>query len=102
MKRRVLSMILALCLIVGMLPAVAVPAFAATTTRTMDVMKGTDYELRLTATNDGTVAYTKNQEITLEETDEEGNPKTEWARLPVMKMIGTQSIIMIPRPSVSP
>ena len=84
MKRRVLSMILALCLIVGLLPAVAVQhAHAAVTTRTIQSMKGTDYEMTLTATSDGaTVSYTKNQEITLEETDEEGNPLTEWVQIP--------------------
>ena len=69
MKRRVLSMILALCMIVGLLPAVAVPhAHAAVTTRTIQSMKGTDYEMTLTATSDGaTVSYTKNQEITLKD-----------------------------------
>ena len=61
MKRRVLSMILALCMIVGLLPTVAVPhAHAAVTTRTIQSMRGTDYEMTLTATSDGeTVSYTK-------------------------------------------
>ena len=78
--RRVLSMILALCLIVGLLPAVAVfEASADVTTRTMKTMHGSDYVATLTASSDGaTVTYTKNKEIVLEETDEEGNPKTEW------------------------
>ena len=82
--RRVLSMILALCLIVGLLPAVAAPhAHAAVTTRTIQSMKGTDYELTLEATSDGeTVSYTKNQEITLEETNEDGTPKTAWVQVP--------------------
>ena len=77
-------MILALCMIVGLLPAVAViDADAAVTTRTIESMKGSDYAMTLTATDDGaTVSYTKNQEITLEETDEEGNPLTEWVQVP--------------------
>ena len=90
MKRRVLSMILALCMIVGLLPAVAVPhAHAAVTTRTIQSMKGTEYEMTLTATSDGaTVSYTKNQEITLKDeagndlVDEEGKAKTEWVQVP--------------------
>ena len=83
MKRRILSLLLALCLIVGLLPNVALSAFAAVTTRTIQAMKGTDYEMTLTATSDGeTVSYTKNQEITLEETNEDGTPKTEWVQVP--------------------
>ncbi|MBQ7329770.1 MAG: DUF11 domain-containing protein, partial [Oscillospiraceae bacterium] len=69
--KRILSFVLALCLIVGLLPAVAVPAFADVTTKYLGVLVGTDYMVELPATNDGaTKTYTKNKEVTM--TDSSG------------------------------
>ena len=91
MKRRILSLLLALCLIVGLLPSVAIPhAHAAVTTRTIQAMKGTDYELTLTATSDNsTITYTKNQEVDVIDAttgepvlNEDGTKKTEWVQVP--------------------
>ena len=90
MKKRILSLLLALCMIVGLLPAVAMPhAHADATTKTINVMSGGTGSFKITATKDGkTVSYTKNQKVELTDSDgntlldADGNPQTEWIQAP--------------------
>ena len=59
MKKRILSWVLALVMIISLLP---VTAFAATTYQ-LKLMQGTDYALTVTASTDGSATYTKNIEV---------------------------------------
>ena len=75
MKKRLLSLMLALVLIIGMLP---VTTIAAATRYRVTLMYGTDYALQVWASNEGEVTYTKNKEVTF--TDSEGTEFTGWVQ----------------------
>ena len=80
MKRRIFSLLIVLCMIVGLLPAITLHhAHAATTTRTVDVLTGSNYFIRLTADTAGTATYTKNEEVVLEDAD--GAAYSEWKQV---------------------
>ena len=79
MKRRVLSLLVALCLIIGLLPPVVHQhAHAASAEATVTVMSGTDYAITLTAVQGGAGSYTKNKSVKL--TDGAGSEFDGWVQ----------------------
>ena len=61
MKKKLLGIILILCMVLSLLPALSFDAFAAETTRSVVLLENTDKELVLEADTGGVPVYTKNE-----------------------------------------
>ena len=75
MKKRLLALVLALVMIISLVPTTT---FAAATRYSLQLLYGTDYVVKVWASNEGETTYTKNKEVTL--TDSAGNEFTGWAQ----------------------
>ena len=75
MKKRLLSLVLVLVMVLSLVPS---SAFAAATRYSLQLLYGTDYVVKVWASNEGETTYTKNKEVTL--TDSAGNEFTGWAQ----------------------